>query len=158
VIVRSCRGSAEPDASSNRVHAREKLEQPEGLGHIVIGAEPKPAHLIRFFPARREHDDRRLDPRLAQRSQDLVAVGFRQHQIEDDQVDARLLRARDPSRHRARPGRRDLPRLCCRPDARFRLSSTIRMCIASSHGAKRGLRHAELWRCAHWPRTGFTRV
>ena len=32
------------------------------------------------------------DPRFAQRAQNLVAVGFRQHEIEDEEIDTRLLR------------------------------------------------------------------
>jgi hypothetical protein len=64
----------------------QKLEKTEGLGHVVVGPEAKAPHLVGFFAARRQDEDRHREAFRPERAQDAKAVGARQHQIEDHEI------------------------------------------------------------------------
>src|SRR5829696_5409224 len=64
--------------------AREELLNAEGLGEVVVGAQPEAVDLVGDRVAGREHDDGNHVPPLAQPLQDPYPVESRQHDVEDD--------------------------------------------------------------------------
>ena len=64
-----------------------------GLGEVVVDAGLKPLDPVGAAPQRGEHQDRRVDPALAQALDDLQPVHVGQHAVEDDRVERFCRRA-----------------------------------------------------------------
>ena len=45
-------------AAQKRAHPRHQFGHREGLHHIIVGADRKPAHTLSLFPSRGDHDHR----------------------------------------------------------------------------------------------------
>ena len=86
------RAAAEDDFDS-----RQQLAKREGLGDVVVGALLEAAHFVVLFAFRREDQDRNAQTVFADLFQDVEAVEFRQHQVEDDQIVRRLHAASRPA-------------------------------------------------------------
>ncbi len=71
-----------------RTGAGHQLANTERLGEIIVRAAFQPEHLVAFFAAGGEHQDRHILVRAlaAHRAADRNAVDTRQHQVEDDQI------------------------------------------------------------------------
>jgi hypothetical protein len=75
-------------AAQERLHALQQLQHAEGLGDVVVGAQPEPQHLVGLLVARRQDQHRHVEPLGAQRPQHAVAVEVGQHQVEHHEVGA----------------------------------------------------------------------
>ena len=76
-------------AAQDAFHARQQLARIEGLAEVVVGAHLDADDAVELLAARGEHDDRQVRARTqiaAQRQ----AVLARQHDVEHDDVEARL--------------------------------------------------------------------
>ncbi len=76
-----------------RAHAGEEFRRPKGLGHIIAGAELEATHHILGVRFGREENDRDLPRGLgrAQLAAHFVAVHFRHHHIEQNEIEMRCL-------------------------------------------------------------------
>ncbi len=72
----------------HRADARQELARIEGLGEIVVGAQLQPDDLVGVVAARRHHDHRRA-PALADLAREREAVHAGQHQVDQEDVEAR---------------------------------------------------------------------
>lgn len=73
-------------AAEHGLDAGQQLGQPEGLGHVVLGAELEAHDLVHLGAAGAEHHHGGEMARLAQVAEDLEAVELGEHHVEDDQV------------------------------------------------------------------------
>jgi hypothetical protein len=83
-------------AAEDGPHPGQQLADGEGLGHVVVGAQLEPDHLVDLLPARGEHDDGLVEALAAQGLADLQAAGPGQHDVEDDEVRLVLAGALQP--------------------------------------------------------------
>ena len=74
-------------AAQQRAHPAAEFTDRERLRDVVVGAELETEHLVELLAPGRQHDDRHVAVG-AKPLTDLEPVNFRQHQIEDDQVDS----------------------------------------------------------------------
>ena len=74
-------------APEHGAHPGDQLARRERLGHVVVGAEFQPDHLVDLAVLGGQHDHRHVGP-IAQRPAHLAARQARQHQVEQDQVGA----------------------------------------------------------------------
>ena len=81
------RGLRRRSAPGNGSDPREKNIQFEWLGEIVVRAAVQPLHDVGPRIARRNDDDRRVQPRLAQFPQDAQAIHAGKHDVEKNHVD-----------------------------------------------------------------------
>ena len=81
-----------PRAPQGGLDPAAELAHREGLGDVVVGADLEPGDLVGLAAFRGQHDDRHLAAR-AQLAADLDPVELGQHQVEDDEVEARLVEA-----------------------------------------------------------------
>ena len=79
-------------ATHQRGRARHQLAHAERLRQVVVGAAVEAHHLVGFFAPRGQHQDWRvaIRPVPANRAGDGDAVDARQHQIQNDEVEAFL--------------------------------------------------------------------
>jgi hypothetical protein len=70
--------------ADDRVDARDQLLPVEGLGHVVVGAKPKPLSFDSVLSS--PDEDGRLDLGEAQLAQHLVPVHVGKVQVQQDQV------------------------------------------------------------------------
>src|SRR5712691_6537966 len=77
--------------------AREELLEGKRLRQVVARSELEAAQLRPQVGARGEDQHRQLRPLLAERGENLEAVGFRQEQVEDDEVVVVVERALQPA-------------------------------------------------------------
>ena len=73
------------DPPEVRLQSGDQLARPEWLGHVVVGAGGKGAHLGLLVADGREHDQRHLGP-FAQAAAELDAVHVRQQEVHDPGV------------------------------------------------------------------------
>ena len=77
-----------PPAAQRRADAGQQLLQPEGLHHVVVGAQRQPGHLVGLLPLGRQDEDGHVRVLLAQLPDELEAAQPRQHHVHDEQVGA----------------------------------------------------------------------
>ncbi len=73
--------------AERRADAREEHGEPEGLGHVVVGARLEPQDLVGVRILRRQHDDRALEAVAAQNLDRLATVHVGETNVEQHQVD-----------------------------------------------------------------------
>ena len=73
-------------APDQRPQPREDLLHPKRLGHVVVGAAVDPLDLLVPAAARRQHQHRHGEPRVAPAPQDREAVDAGQAKVEHDRV------------------------------------------------------------------------
>jgi hypothetical protein len=83
-------------AADDGVDARDQFFAVEGFGQVIIGPEAEALELAFRIVEPRQDQDRRVDPRIAQLAQHLVARHVRQVQIQQDDVVVIKLREIDP--------------------------------------------------------------
>src|SRR5262245_36070333 len=81
-----------PRAPQGGLDAAAELAHREGLGYVVVGADLEAGDLVGLAALGGQHDDRHLAAR-AHLAADFDAVHLRQHQVEDDEIEAGLLEA-----------------------------------------------------------------
>jgi hypothetical protein len=74
-------------APQKRLYAASELADRERLRDVVVGAELEAEHLVELVVASGQHDDRHL-ALGAQALANLEPVELRQHDVQDDEVDA----------------------------------------------------------------------
>ena len=77
-------------AAEHGVHPRQQLDRAEGLGHVVVRPVLQAAHAVRFGPAGGPHDHGQGGARRPDGAEDVEAVQARQHDVEQDEIDAAL--------------------------------------------------------------------
>src|SRR6185312_8654667 len=85
-------GARHPRATQRRFHPTAELAHREGLRYVVVGTDLKPGDLVGLGAFRGQHDDRHLAAG-AQLATDFDPVAARQHQVEDDQIEAAFVEA-----------------------------------------------------------------
>ena len=78
-------------AAQDGADAGGQFARVERLRQVIVGAEFQADDAVDIFAARGQHDDRDF-ALLAQAAQDFEAVDARQHDVEHDEVDARVRR------------------------------------------------------------------
>jgi len=76
-----------PHPPQDGLRAGHQLAEAEGLGQVVVGAELEAEHAVDLGRSSREDQQGREVAAAAQGAADLPAVGPRQHQVEDEQVE-----------------------------------------------------------------------
>ena len=85
----SCIDALEDDRplpAHERAKMRHELCGREGLRHVVVSAVVEPCDFVRNAASRRQHEHGRVDVRIANLSNDFVAVHAGHHNVEDDGV------------------------------------------------------------------------
>ena len=72
----------------HRLDPRQQLAQRERLGHVVVGAELEPEHLVAFVAARGQQQHRGLAVARPQLAQQFEPARAGQHHVEHDEVEA----------------------------------------------------------------------
>ena len=98
-------GVAGARPAQHRLDARHQLARAERLGQVVVGADREADDLVDLLGAGGQHQDVGVRE-LADPPADLQAVDAGQHQVEDDQVRARVAGQREGGR--AVAGRQDV--------------------------------------------------
>src|SRR4029077_13380446 len=80
-LVPTCRSTPH-----KRTHARKQFGKRERFHHVIVRAELEPFHAIAHTVARRQKNDRRLHPGLAQFFDESPAIFFRKHDIDNEKV------------------------------------------------------------------------
>src|SRR5271169_1940710 len=74
------------------LHTREKFQQAKRLRDVVVRSKPQALHFVSFLSPGGEDENRRFEAAIAQRLQDMEAVQFGKHEVEDHEIRRRLLR------------------------------------------------------------------
>ena len=75
-------------AAQDGLDPRKELRARERLGDVVVGADLEAHHPVDLLALGGEDDDRGIDALAAQRAQHLDAAHPRQHDVEEDEVQA----------------------------------------------------------------------
>lgn len=84
-------GFAVGAAAQDGLDAGEQFVDVEGFTQVIVRSEPEAKDLIGVEATGGQHDDRRADVVLAQPLADFQPAHARQHQIEDDHLQSRLV-------------------------------------------------------------------
>ena len=100
-------------ATKQRPNPSEHLGNCKRLHEIVVGAAVESAHAIIDRVLRREDEDRRLQPALAQRREDCESISLGKHEIEHDAIERFVVHEKEALL--ARCGDADVVMLCLEP-------------------------------------------
>jgi hypothetical protein len=74
-------------AAQQRFDARQQFERLEGLGEVIVGAQFQSYDFVRQLTTCGEHQDRRIDPALAQVAAHVKTALPRKHHVENHHIE-----------------------------------------------------------------------